>query len=285
MGKIVGEENSENVITQEEVDKALQTIYDILQYSSTIQEDEEENLEKIEEDRHNLTFPSGDKVKTVFHSVDLEIEDIYGGKLSCTYEIRPTVEKIVDFLKTIFPKVTKEQIAEITGESGENYEEARKKLIYIFAEKIFYGRMAIGRFFHDELEKTLKIVIDDLIRDAELYTLSQFEYKLASASEFDKKSSKEYQKIRKQRVNVIVRKGRPQGKSLSQEELDNFLKQIETVFRELEAKKQKITKTAVARRLYIGHSNPVQQLNRFFERYDFVGFDEVLQNYKNGKEN
>lgn len=145
--------------------------------------------------------------------------------------------------------------------------------------------MAIGRFFHDELEKTLKIVIDDLIRDAELYTLSQFEYKLASASEFDKKSSKEYQKIRKQRVNVLSGKGRPQGKSLSKEEFKNFIKQIEDIFRELEAKKQKITKTAVARKFYIGHSNPVQQLNRFFKRYDFVTFDIMLQNYRDGKEN
>ena len=29
MGKIVGEENSENVITQEEIDEALETIYDL----------------------------------------------------------------------------------------------------------------------------------------------------------------------------------------------------------------------------------------------------------------
>ncbi len=96
---------------------------------------------------------------------------MFGGRFSCTYEIKPTIESIADFLKTIFPKLSEKQIAEVAKESGETYEEAKSKLIFVFAEKIFFGRMAIGKFFHSELEKTLKIAIADLVSDVKIWIL------------------------------------------------------------------------------------------------------------------
>lgn len=125
-------------------------------------------------------------------------------------------------------------------------------------------------------------MIDDLLTDAQFYALSLLGGRIYGM-DFNKKIPKVYEKRRKERIKVIKGKGRPQGKSLSQEELDNFIQQVENAFRELESKKQKITPTAVAKKLYVRHSGAVQQLKRFFERYNFVTFEEILENYRNQK--
>lgn len=297
MGNLSIKRDSNDAITQEDVDKAIETLQELLSQLAK-NKDDNKSFRKLEDDGHYLIiqgspikdssitqFKEGKpiKIKTVFHSVDVEIKDSYGGTFSCTYEIREPVNTIADFLKKSFPKYSEEHIKRFAQQNGETYDETKKRLIFGIAEKIYFGRMAIGGFFHNELKKVIEIVIEDFIKDAELFALSEFGYKLSNAKQFDKINDNDYQKLRKQRIKVINGKGRPQGKSLTQEEFDDFLGRFNKVVQELETRKRKITKNAVARKLYIGHSNPVQQLNRFFERYE-VTFETVFEEYQNEKE-
>jgi hypothetical protein len=56
------------------------------------------------------------KIKTIFHSVDVEIDDGSGGKFSATYEIKELVNKLTEFLKSSFPAYSKRQIEELANE-------------------------------------------------------------------------------------------------------------------------------------------------------------------------
>lgn len=295
IGKIPRHSNAE--ITQEEIDEAVKNRYESFRNLSAPNKDDIKPI-KVEDDGHYLTIqmpPFKDspidqirrgepiRIKTVFHSVDVEIEDEFGGKFSSTYEIIDSVNKLTEFLNTSFPNYSKQDIERLAEESGKSYEETKNGLIQYTAEQIFEGRIAIAKFFHKEVKEILKIVIDDLITDAQFYAMSLFGYRLVDGTDFGKRLPKFYEKKRKERIKIISGKGRPQGKSLSREEHDNFIEQIKNAFQELETKRQKITKTAVARKIYTGHSNPVQQLNRFFKRYDFINFNEILQNYQKNR--
>lgn len=89
------------------------------------------------------------RIKTIFHSVDVEIEDKFGGKFSSTYEIIEAVDKLTDFLRTSFPNYTKQYIEQLAKDSGESYEETKSILIKSTAKRIFDGRIAIAKFFHN----------------------------------------------------------------------------------------------------------------------------------------
>ncbi len=186
MGKLVGKlgavaRKADDEITLEDLEKALENLYQFYRQLSTPRKDDERPI-KFEDDGHYLTIQTlpvegnpidqirrGEpiKMKFVFHSVDTEIEDQFGGKFSSAYEIIKPVNELTEFLKTSFPNYSKQDIEKLTKETGKSYEETKSRLVEYTAKQIFDGRIAVAKFFHKEVEEILKIVIDDLLTDAQ----------------------------------------------------------------------------------------------------------------------
>lgn len=142
------------------------------------------------------------KIKTIFHAVELELKDKFGGTFICEYYIQDTIKVITDGLAKAYPPITKSELEELAKQNNKSYEETKKLIAFSFAQNIFDMRTTVAKFFHDQLEPTLKIVLQDLIIDTELIGIEKYGYKLAKASDYEK-VQKYYSQMRKQRMTIL----------------------------------------------------------------------------------
>lgn len=285
--------NSENDgLSQADIDKALESLYQNLGIAGKV-----EPSSKVEDDGKYLTFQTKPfpespinqiregkpiKIKTVFHAIELSIEDQFGGTFTCEYYMRKTANHIADGLSELYPKYSKVELERAAKENGHTFEETKAAMAYYIAKQIFEIRGSVARFFHEQLEPTLKVVLSDLIVDAELCGLAKYGYKLVNASEYDK-TQKAYNQMRRQRVTVIKGKGRPAGTlSIDEAIFNKFLEDSIAILSELESSCKRTTKHALARKLYPQNSNPLQQLNRFLKRYK-ITFEQLIQEFETQK--
>lgn len=284
-------------LTQKDVDEAIERLHSF--YTSLTKQNVNDELppRKIIDDGKHITirlkqdpYSSIDqmregkpiKVKTIFHAVEVRIEDEHGGDFTCEYHIRETVNKIIDCLIPLYPKYSKAHLEKIAKSTEKDYEEVKTAVADSIAQKVFEIRIAIAKFFHEQLEPTLKIVLEDLIVDAGLCGLEKYGYQLSHASDFEKFQGK-YSKLRKKRIEIIKGKGRPKGASfLDKESLEKMIERIFGFISELKSKNQTVTKHAVARKLYPQNSNPLQQFDRFMKRYQ-ITFQQIIDEHKNRK--
>lgn len=282
-------------LTQEDIDKALDSLYRILGIIPG--KIKPKTWSKAEDDGKWLTFQTipypespipkirdGEpiKIKTVFHAIELKIEDQFGGVFECEYYMRKTANHIADGLSKVYPRISKAELEKAARENGRTYEEAKTAAAQFIAERIFEIRGTVAKFFHDHLESTLKVVLSDLIIDAELCGMERYGYKLATVAEYDQ-TLRAYTQLRRNRVDIIPGKGRPQGSTpTSWAELDRFLKQCSVCYDDLKINNKRVSKHALARKMYPNNSNASQKLTRFLNRYQ-ITFDQVIEECESRK--
>jgi hypothetical protein len=286
-------QNKNDGLTQEDIDKATERLQSFFQRLTETSEKEKSSSRTIKDDGKHLTFQSKPdpnspidqirkgkplKIKTIFHAVEVEIKDQFGGVFTCEYHIRETIKSITNGLGKSYPTYSKADIEKTANLIGKDYEETKTELADNIAQRIFDMRLAVAKFFHDQLEPTLKTVLDDLITDAELKGLEKYGYQLARASDYEK-VQKNYLQLRKKRVEIIKGKGRPKGSLIIDEaEFNQIIEKINGFIREIKNKNQNITKHAVAKKLYPQNSNPLQQINRFLKRYE-ITFQQIIDEF------
>jgi hypothetical protein len=212
------------------------------------------------------------KFKTVFHAIEVSIDDKHGGIFKCSYNMRNTVDRLYEWLWDQHPDLTVDEIQSIADERKITFDEAKKSLALSIAETEFFIRIHMARFLHEQLEPSLKIVLNDLIEDASLYGVSHYGVKLVDPKDIDR-ASKDYIQLRKKRTNIIEGVGKRRKASVPAEEVIKFIKNVVAAMRELENAGKKITSHAVAR-MVIGynHSNPLKvfkdKLNKYHLTFD-----------------
>lgn len=222
------------------------------------------------------------KLKTVFHAIEETVEDKYGGVLTCSYRMKDTVDGLYTVILANHPDATVNEIQEYADERNISYEEAKKIIALIIAEKEYWIRIAMARFLHEQLEPTLKIMLADLVTDAGMFGVSQYGTKLVNPKDVDR-MSKDYIQLRKKRTNMVEGVGKRGKERVPVEEVINFIELVVTKMKELEGASRKITPNAVARKV-IGnnHSNPLKAFKDKLKKYD-ITFDDLKNEYQRAK--
>jgi hypothetical protein len=227
---------------------------------------------------HELHGKKVIKMKTVFHSVEENIEDTYGGVFKCTYNIRNTVAGLHEWILDKYPAATVSEIETFANERELTFEEAKKMLALSIAEAEFWLRIKMAKFLHEQLKPALEITISDLIEDVGLYGLSEYGCKLSNSREFDK-ATRGYIRLRKQRTNTIEGVGKRWKAPVSTEEVNEFVGNVFSKMQELESGGKKINSNAVARKIIsTHHSNPLKVFKDKLKRYD-LSFEDLREGY------
>jgi hypothetical protein len=219
------------------------------------------------------------KMKTVFHSVEVDVEDRYGGVLNCTYNIKNTISGLHGWLQDKYPPATVNDIQRIADEEGISFDLAKRRLALTIAEAEIRIRIEMARFLHEQLKPTLQIVLSDLVEDAAMYGLSLYGCKLDKADDFDQ-VTKSYAQYRKKRANIIRSIGDRGKARVSSEEVDEFIRSVLRTMGELKDSGRRITNNAVARKI-IGstHTNPLKAFKDKLKKYGltFEGLKEEFE--------
>ncbi len=241
MKKFEISEKDDDGITQKDIDKAIERLESFYRNSTKQTKNEKSVVKKIKDDGRHLTIlfkpePHNPfdqiregkpiEIKTIFHAVEVEIKDHFGGTFTCEYHIRETIQGILDHLPSFYPKYSKAEIEKLAKQFEKDYEKTKAILAHSIAQQIFELKGTVGGFFHSHLELTLKTVLEDLIVDAELAGLKKFDYQLSHASDYEK-FQKKYLQLRRNRVKIIKDKGRPKGsKSIDETEFYQIIVKI-----------------------------------------------------------
>jgi hypothetical protein len=222
------------------------------------------------------------KLRTVFHAIEETVKDVYGGVLKCSYHMRDTVDGLNEWMLTQYPHTTVEEIQSYADEKNIPYEEAKKRIALIIAEKEFRIRIEMARFLHEQLEPTLKIILADLVTDASMFGISQYGTKLANPKDINR-MSKDYIKLRKRRSNMVEGVGKRGKERVPVDEVLKFMEIVFTKMRELEEADRKITPNAVARKIIgYNHSNPLKAFKGKLNKYDLT-FGDLRGEYQRAK--
>lgn len=222
------------------------------------------------------------KLRTVFHAIEETVEDIYGGVLKCSYHMKDTVDGLYKWILTQYPHTTVEEIQSYADEKNIPYEEAKKTIALIIAEKEFWIRIAMARFLHEQLEPTLKLMLDDLVTDASMFGVSQYGTKLDDPKVINRMSNS-YIQLRKKRSNIVEGVGKRGKERVPVDEVLKFMEIVIIKMRELEEAGRKITPNAVARKVIgYNHSNPLKVFKGKLKKYELT-FDDLINEYQRAK--
>ena len=259
--------------------EAIAATHDKAKYYETREIDHQETHFTIKyKDGTRVRGKDSLEIKTVFHAVEVKIEDGYGGILSCTYNVRNTIEGLYKWVLDKYPEVTIDELQEYADEQQISFDEAKKKMAFIIAEKEYWIRLKMARFLHEQLEPAMKIMLSDLVDDAGLYGLSEYGDKLDSAKDFDR-AVKPYLQLRKKRINVIRRVGERGKALLSAVEVSAFKEKVLASMAELERAGKKLNPHAVARKVITdSHSNPLKAFKDKLKKCGYT-FEELKQEY------
>lgn len=222
------------------------------------------------------------KLKTVFHSIEVEIEDYHGGTLKANYNIRKTIDGLHKWLLSNYPDVTVEEIQDYARQNKTSYDEAKKVLAFSIAENEMWIRLDMARFLHEQLEPTLKLVITDLLEDAALFGYSRYGGKLANPKQLEK-AAKSYVEMRKKRSKAIRSRGERGKASVSSDDAHEFMLSVMTTMNDLEQAGRNITANAVARKI-IGdkHTNPLKAFKDKLAKFNYT-FNDLKELYLQSK--
>src|ERR1041385_4029487 len=222
------------------------------------------------------------KLITVFHAIEETVEDIYGGVLKCSYHMKDTVDGLYKWILTQYPHATVEEIQSYADERNISYEEAKKTIAIIIAEKEYWIRIEMARFLHEQLEPTLQIILADLVTDASMFGVSQYGTKLVDPKDINR-MCKGYIQLRKKRSNMVEGVGKRGKERVPVDEVLQFMEMVFTKMSELEEAGRKITPNAVARKVTgHNHSNPLKAFKDKLNKYALT-FDDLKNEYQRVK--
>lgn len=218
-------------------------------------------------------------MKAVFHAIEENLEDGYGGVLKCTYHVRDTIDGLFKWILDKYPRATVDEIQDIADEQGTSFEEAKRSVAFAIAEREIWIRVKMGRFLHDQLEPALKMMLTDLVEDAGLYGFSQYGSKFVNPKDVDR-MCRGYIQLRKKRTNMVEGVGKRGKAPIPVEDVIRFMEIVFTKMRELEEAGSKITPNAVARKVIgIRHSNPLKAFKDKLKKYD-ITFDDLKNEHQ-----
>lgn len=287
-------ESERTDLTDEDIQKARDTFEKFLNLGSKkkggrpdnggisrMEHHEDYLLMKLDEG-HEIHGKREIKIVTVFHPVSVKVEDQYGGILECKYSHKKTVGELYDWMLDKYPRATAAEIQQLADTEGISFDEAKMRIALRIAEVEFFLRIEIAKFIHNQLEPTLKLVLDDLVEDAMFYGLSTYGYKLGSAKDFDKRT-KEYIQFRKERTNFVRKKGQRGEAAVSAKEVARFIQMVFEKMEELDEARKRITPNSVARKaIGSNHSNPLKAFKDKLKKYGF-SFDDLRNKYEKSK--
>jgi hypothetical protein len=222
------------------------------------------------------------KLKTIFHAIEVSIEDKRGGVFKCSYHMRNTVDSLYEWILDKHPDVTVDEIQRMADEEKKSFAEMKKLLAFSIAESEFWIRMKMARFMHEQLQPTLEMVLADLVEDTALYGMSEYGYKLTNPKDLEK-DAKAYISLRKKRSNIIEGIGKRKKALISTEEISEFIEKVFASMQELDSAGKKITSHAVARKVIgANHSNPLKAFKDKLKKYGFV-FEDMKEDYAKSK--
>ncbi len=116
------------------------------------------------------------RITTVFDPVVVELEDRYGGKLTCKYEISRTLHGFRKYLQQL-ETYSDDEIADFAEREGIAVDKAMAMIATRYVEAETFAVLKVGRLIHKELKSVLQESIDMLI-DVGFLKISAEEYGL-----------------------------------------------------------------------------------------------------------
>ncbi len=223
------------------------------------------------------------KVKTAFHAIEGEIEDVRGGKLSYSYAPGKALDSLLNLYRENFPSVSKSDIEFYASATGKEFATAKKDAALNIARKCMIARLEMARFLHEQLEPTLQIVLNDLINDAFLFGSRDLGQFVDGAKQMER-VNKPYLNHRKKRIKNIKNAGRQKGEkeTIYPQDCELFKKKVLYAMQKVAAE-GKIQKGKIADEIWRdirfgrktgGH----QKLARELEKHG-LDYDEILEEF------
>jgi len=284
---------TEGGIDKKDIDKAIKSLIRYIATSGKTKNEKQNSREITDNGKHIFFHYELDpnspydqiregkpiQIKTVFHAVEGEIEDSFGGKLSYTYSMKATAGGLYDSYRQNFPSVSKSDIDEYAKVANKDFAAAKKEITFNIAERCILDRIELAKYLHTELEPTLKIVLGHLIDDALLSVFSGFTQAINGSQQLER-TLKPYLNYRKERTKIVRRPGRQKG---FKEEV--YPEDGEIIKRKVLSAMQKLSvkgygaKEKVAKELYPNEfSNPHQKLDRKLKSFGF-SYQEILNEF------
>lgn len=284
--------NERSPLSEEEINEARRQFHSFLQMMAVAgkkRASATDTSTSSSESRNNdyymkVTLKNGreTKLKTIFHAIEVSIEDKHGGVFKCSYHMKNTVDSLYKWILDKHPDATVDEIQRMADEEKKSFTEMKKLLAFSIAESEFWIRMKMARFMHEQLQPTLEMVLADLVEDTALYGMSEYGYKLTNPKDLEK-DAKAYISLRKKRSNVIEGIGKRKKALISTEEISEFIEKVFASMQELDSAGKKITSHAVARKVIgANHSNPLKAFKDKLKKYGFV-FEDMKEDYAKSK--
>jgi hypothetical protein len=147
------------------------------------------------------------KYKTVLHPITLTVEDVYGGVLTCTYDISRTLVGLTKQFEKY--EVMDEDICEYAKEKGISIAEARARVALRYVEAEMFGRLKAARFLHDQLAPAVKHLLGELLDGALLQALHEYGIEIVEPAKMFEQAGRSHIKHIKQRSGLVRPPGRP----------------------------------------------------------------------------
>jgi hypothetical protein len=146
------------------------------------------------------------KATLVFDPITVTVEDAYGGTLSCTYDISPTLSGLrKEFQKM---EVSDSEIAAFADSENIPFDEAMQRAAFRYVEAEIFSTLGAGRFLHTELKSALKQTLSELLDVAFLRATREYGCEIVEPGPTLERHGRKHIKFMKQLTGIVPHPGR-----------------------------------------------------------------------------
>src|SRR6266545_2222884 len=146
------------------------------------------------------------KATLVFDPITVTVEDAYGGTLSCTYDISPTLSGLrKEFQKM---QVSNSENAAFADSENIPFDEAMQRAAFRYVEAEIFSTLSAGRFLHTELKSALKQTLSELLDVAFLRATREYGCEIVEPGPTLERHGRKHIKFMKQLTGIVPHPGR-----------------------------------------------------------------------------
>ena len=146
------------------------------------------------------------KATLVMDPITVTLEDIYGGTLSCTYDISRTLSGLRKESQKM--EISDSEIAAFAASENISLDEAMQRVAFRYVELEIFATLRAGRFLHTELSSALKQTLSELLDLAFLRGMHEYGYEVVDPGPTLEKHSRKHIQLMKQLSGIVALPGR-----------------------------------------------------------------------------
>jgi hypothetical protein len=148
------------------------------------------------------------KAILVWDPIQLTLNDVYGGKLTCTYDISETLAGLSkEFSKQ--EHFTDSDVEEFARAQEIQIDEAMSRVAFRYVEAEIFSRLKAGKYLHEQLQAALKQMLVELVDEAFLKGIAEYGVEVVQPSKTLERLWREQLAHRKKRSGLVPRPGHP----------------------------------------------------------------------------